>query len=55
MFRLISVLVVVAIMAVLWLTMADGVTGRTCGRDGGTTTSLPVALSPGLQHAISGC
>ncbi|MFN8051967.1 MAG: hypothetical protein U0Q22_11045 [Acidimicrobiales bacterium] len=52
MFRLISLLVVVGIMAVLWLTMADGVTG-TCPA-GATTTSLPVNVPKGLDRLV-GC
>ena len=50
MFRLISLLVVVAILAVLWLTVVGSTsgTGARCVERGGTTTTLPPELTKGL-------
>lgn len=57
MLRLISVLVVVGIMAVLWLTiMKSSMPGIDCdGKGSRTTTTLPMAVPKGIEKVINGC
>jgi len=58
MFRLISLLVVVAIMAIMWVTMADRVMGGggdDCGPAASTTTLPPVSLPAGVAKMLDPC
>lgn len=56
MFRLLSLLIVIAIMGLLWATMADDLFGggKECDRTGPTTT-LPIKVSKGLETLVTGC
>ncbi len=55
MFRLISLLIVVAIMAVMWIALAESTTGGDCGASDRTTTSFPVSLPPGVEQVLDPC
>lgn len=57
MLRLISVLIVVGIMAVLWLTILDSsAPGIGChGGDGATTTTMSVSVPKGIEKIINRC
>lgn len=56
MLRLISVLIVVGIMAVLWLTILDSsAPGIGCHGGDGATTTVPVSVPKGIEKIINRC
>ena len=57
MFRLLSLLIVIAIMGLLWVTMADSMFGggEDCVPSAGPTTTLPIKVSKGLERLVTDC